>query len=206
MDHLEERIRFIEAWETIIGYPYVWGAENPDRGFDCSGAVRYCWIISGRHMAEDRTANRMANEYWKGCYKRYEDGEAGDLCFYGPTKQGISHVMVILRKWSNGRFVLAGARGGNSETINEDAAYERWALVDICSDTYWRRRLQCVVNPFLRPSVPSSSAEVEKEKAAFQAMVTTTHGGAVGNNARVDLEIDEPVRSFWEKLRAIIGR
>ena len=31
----------IEA-EKYIGYPYVYGASNPDTGFDCSGFV--CWV------------------------------------------------------------------------------------------------------------------------------------------------------------------
>ena len=33
----------IEA-EKYIGYPYVYGASNPDIGFDCSGFV--CWVFN----------------------------------------------------------------------------------------------------------------------------------------------------------------
>lgn len=33
----------VEA-EKYIGYPYVYGASNPDTGFDCSGFV--CWVFN----------------------------------------------------------------------------------------------------------------------------------------------------------------
>lgn len=185
----QDRARFIQAWEQIIGYPYVWGAESPERGFDCSGAVRHCWIVAGNHMAEDRTARQMCMEFWRDCYKSYYDAEPGDLCFYGPSPRQVNHVMVVFRKWSNGRLVLAGARGGGPGTINEDAAYEKWALVDICSDTYWRRNLQFTVNPFLKQDREDANEfEIELAEDSFKHAVEAVHAGAVADGSRVAVE------------------
>ena len=145
-----ERIPFIETLESIIGYPYIWGGEDPRRGFDCSGAVRYCWLQAGYKMEHDMTAWRMCNDFWKGCSIPHDQALPGDLRFYGPTKSAVNHVMIVFRRWPNGNLILAGARGGDAGTIHPDIAYKNWALVDICSETYWKRNLQYTIDPFLK--------------------------------------------------------
>ena len=40
----------VEA-EKYIGYPYVYGASNPDTGFDCSGFV--CWVFCKSGVCDD---------------------------------------------------------------------------------------------------------------------------------------------------------
>ena len=39
----------VEA-EKYIGYPYVYGASNPDTGFDCSGFV--CWVFNNSGVCD----------------------------------------------------------------------------------------------------------------------------------------------------------
>ena len=146
---MSNRDKFIKVWEGIIGYPYIWGGESIN-GFDCSGAVRYCWEQIG-YIMPDMTAREMCLNYWKDCRIPDEAAKPGDLRFYGSSPKNINHVMCVFRVWKHGEIVLCGARGGNSKTDEDKEAYKEWALVDICRDsTYWRNNLQYTVNPFLR--------------------------------------------------------
>lgn len=167
-DFSDSRKKFISALEKIVGYPYVWAGENPNTGFDCSGAVRYCWLMSGYKMDKDYTAAGMCNEFWKDCHIDHAAAREGDLRFYGPSPSQINHVMVVFRIWPGNRIVLAGARGGSAQTNHYNIAYDLWALVDICKDTtYWQRNLQYTINPFLK-----AGKEPAEEKAIEQAMET----------------------------------
>lgn len=169
----QDRQNFIKAWQNIIGYPYIWAGEDPILGFDCSGAVRYCWIMAGYHMEKDRNAWSMCWDFWKDCRIPHDKAREGDLRFYGQSQQGINHVMCVFREWPNNALVLCGARGGNADTKNTDIAYKNWALVDICKDsTYWRKNLQFTVNPFLKlDKVIACSDEIAQEQAAFNAKI-----------------------------------
>lgn len=167
-----ERKVFLQALESILGYPYIWGGESPDVGFDCSGAIRQCWISAGFHMPTDRTAQSMCVDFWKDCYIEHDEAEPGDLFFYGSNMKNITHAMIVLRRWPNGRLILAGARGGNASTINSDVAYAQWALVDICSENYWQRNFVVAVNPFLKlDPEPASVYEIEMAKVNMEVSI-----------------------------------
>lgn len=47
----------IDAWESIQGYPYVWGGDSvAEGGFDCSGAVYRVQKIIGRPVPRTTAA------------------------------------------------------------------------------------------------------------------------------------------------------
>jgi cell wall-associated NlpC family hydrolase len=79
----------VQAAESQLGVPYVWGGESPGHGFDCSGLVAWAWgqagvslpHFSGAQMA-DSTPVPIA------------DLQPGDLLFYGPG--GDEHVAMYI--------------------------------------------------------------------------------------------------------------
>lgn len=42
-----KRTEAVHAAESQLGVPYVWGAESPGWGFDCSGLVQWAWGRAG---------------------------------------------------------------------------------------------------------------------------------------------------------------
>ena len=83
----------VQAAESQIGVPYVWGGESPrgspDPGFDCSGLTAWSWgqvgvplpHFSGAQMADSTPVP-------------ISDLEPGDLLFYGPG--GDTHVAMYV--------------------------------------------------------------------------------------------------------------
>ena len=109
----------IEA-EKYIGYPYVYGAANPDAGFDCSGFV--CWVFnqSGVFM----TKRLGANGLYSLCQDiPREEARPGDLVFFektmGTSVKGITHVGIYV---GNNMMIHAGDPVGFA-----DLKSEQWA-------------------------------------------------------------------------------
>ncbi len=95
----------IEA-DKYIGYPYVYGAANPDTGFDCSGFV--CWVFS--HSGIYKTERLGATGLYSLCTDIPDDeARPGDLVFFentmGANVKGITHVGIYV---GNGMMIHAG--------------------------------------------------------------------------------------------------
>lgn len=109
----------IEA-EKYIGYPYVYGAANPDTGFDCSGFV--CWVL--RHSGVYKTKRLGANGLYSLCKDiPREEARPGDLVFFektmGADVKGITHVGIYV---GNNMMIHAGDPVGFA-----DLKSEQWA-------------------------------------------------------------------------------
>jgi cell wall-associated NlpC family hydrolase len=82
------------------GMPYIYGAESPSRGFDCSGLVSYVLHKKGLHPP--RTAAAQSHY---GTPVSRSQLKPGDLVFFAGTyKGGVSHVGIYI---GNNNFVHA---------------------------------------------------------------------------------------------------
>lgn len=79
----------VRAAETQVGTPYVWGAEDPGVGFDCSGLVAWAWSQAGVDLPHYSGA-QMADS----TPVSISDLQPGDLLFYGPG--GDAHVAMYV--------------------------------------------------------------------------------------------------------------
>jgi cell wall-associated NlpC family hydrolase len=91
---------------TQIGTRYVRGGQSPDRGFDCSGLVRY--VLGGFRIALPRTA---AEQALSGLSVGQDTTRLrpGDLLTFGKPKRGVSHIGIYV---GNGHFVHASSKAG----------------------------------------------------------------------------------------------
>lgn len=81
----------IEYASQFIGDNYVWGGENPNVGFDCSGLVQYVF----RHFGVDlpRTTYTQVN---CGTAVSLANIKPGDLVFEIPSAEGPDHVGIYI--------------------------------------------------------------------------------------------------------------
>lgn len=93
----------IDAANTLIGTPYVYGGNTPV-GLDCSGFIFYAFNQGGLKI------NRESSEgYFYGKTTKVQNPLAGDLVFFENTyKVGISHMGIYI---GNNQFIHAGVDG-----------------------------------------------------------------------------------------------
>ena len=106
----------VEA-EKYIGYPYVYGASNPDTGFDCSGFV--CWVFNQSGVCD--VGRVGANGLYSLCSDvSKEDARPGDLVFFektmGADVKGITHVGIYV---GNDMMIHAGDPVGFADLKSE---------------------------------------------------------------------------------------
>ncbi len=94
--------RAVQAAQSQLGVPYVWGGEQPGVGFDCSGLTQWAWRQAG--VAIPRTA---AAQYAATTHVPMSAIQPGDLLFWdeGGT---IGHVAMYV---GNGEVIQAPATG-----------------------------------------------------------------------------------------------
>ncbi len=114
--------------DKYIGYPFVYGASNPNEGFDCSGFVSWVFIHSGVY----NTGRRGATGLHSLCEEiDSEDIRPGDLVFFhgtmGPEVKGITHVGIYV---GNHMMLHAGDPVGFANL--EDSKWQE------CLDCYGR--------------------------------------------------------------------
>jgi cell wall-associated NlpC family hydrolase len=100
------------------GMPYISGASNPKRGFDCSGLVYY--LLRQRGLNPPRTAAGLAS-YGKPVSR--SSLKPGDLVLFANTyKRGISHIGIYI---GNNNFVHAANHSSGVKTDSLNSAYYR---------------------------------------------------------------------------------
>lgn len=105
----------------FLGYAYVWGAESPKYGFDCSGLVYYVFQKFGYRM--NRVADDQMNQ---GTLVKKDQLLAGDLVFFGYGDYA-DHVGIYI---GNGNFVHAA---------NSKAGVK----ISSMSETYYTNKYLC---------------------------------------------------------------
>jgi cell wall-associated NlpC family hydrolase len=89
-----------------IGKRYVRGGASPDRGFDCSGLVKY--VLGLLDISAPRTA-RLQDHIGEPVARDTSDLEPGDLLTFGRSEEGASHVAIYV---GDGRYVHASVTAG----------------------------------------------------------------------------------------------
>lgn len=106
---------------SYIGVRYRYGGNTPERGFDCSGLVRWVYNRTWGVMLP-----RRANEIAKvGTEVPKEQLKPGDLVFFNTLRRAFSHVGIYL---GDGEFLHAPRRGAKVRVEKLDDAYwaKRW--------------------------------------------------------------------------------
>ena len=105
---IEKAIRY--AW-SFVGRPYIWGGDDPMRGFDCSGRLP-------RNF--DTTASGLFQKFNKAGYDA-----PGCLVFWESNKK-IIHVEFCI-----GNGLALGASGGGSRTLTVEDAIKQNAFIKL---------------------------------------------------------------------------
>lgn len=101
--------------ERFVGIPYRWGGDTVVDGMDCSGFVRAVYNLCGVNIP--RTSRE---QYRVGDVVAKDELQDGDLVFFGPSLEEITHVGIFV---GNGRFVHAPRRGDDIKVTALDDAY-----------------------------------------------------------------------------------
>jgi cell wall-associated NlpC family hydrolase len=97
--------------KSVIGTQYVWGAADPNVGFDCSGLVMWAYSHAGISLPHSSAA-----QYGVVPHVAREDLQRGDLLFfYSP----ISHVGIYL----GGNMMIDASHPGPGGGVDERSIY-----------------------------------------------------------------------------------
>lgn len=110
----------------LIGLPYVWGGDDPLRGFDCSGLVNEILEAFGAHpkSGTDLTAQGLYDALSK--VGQYNSTNIGACAFYGKTYSQITHCGLLVYP---DIIIEAGSGTSNTKTVQdaiEQNAYVRF--------------------------------------------------------------------------------
>jgi len=121
MDQREIALKI--AW-SFLGKPYIWGGDDPMRGFDCSGFTIECLKSVGRLPRKgDWTAQGLFNLFRKDYCKEIT---TGCLVFWGSSIKKIIHVEFCIDD-----KLSIGASGGGSRTKTAADAISQNAYIKI---------------------------------------------------------------------------
>jgi len=122
------RAKAVEYLQHFIGLPYVWGGDDPIRGFDCSGLiVEVLQAVGIIPHGSDYSADGL---YEKFQTKAIDRGYAGCLVFWYSGLQTI-HVEMMVDD-----FFVVGASGGGSLTTTIAEAIKSNAFIKMRPISY----------------------------------------------------------------------
>lgn len=104
-----------------VGTRYLSGGQTPDRGFDCSGLVRY--VMAALEVKMPRTARQQATS-GLAVVKDPKRLRPGDLLTFGKGKRDVSHIGIYV---GNGKYVHASSVAGR--VIESDIERPKSSLV-----------------------------------------------------------------------------
>lgn len=123
----------------FLKIPYMWGGDDPIKGFDCSGLVQELLSMIGLDPIGDQTAQGLFDYFKENSKEGPRD--TGTLCFYGASLQKITHVALMLDT-----VTIIEAGGGGSKTTTPEAAAAQNAYVRLRPFNH-RKDLVALVNP-----------------------------------------------------------
>jgi len=97
----------VQMAKAQIGTRYKLGGQSPEKGFDCSGLVRY--VMSALDLQLPRTAKQQAKE-GLAVVRDTSRLLPGDLLTFGRTKKSaVSHVAIYI---GDGKYIHASSKAG----------------------------------------------------------------------------------------------
>lgn len=107
----------VRAGLEAIGSPYVWGGDDPDDGFDCSGLTKFVYReIVGMELPRTAREQRL-----QGADVNKKELKPGDLVFFATTRRRVvSHVGIYI---GHNQFVHAPRRGKTVRVSSLDNSY-----------------------------------------------------------------------------------
>ena len=103
--------------KQYVNTPYIWGGDNPLKGFDCSGYIQWVLASVGYDPIGDQTSQALYNHF-----KQNANGIAMDslrpasLIFYGKGHQKITHIGMGINEIT---VIEAGRGGRNIKTVQD---------------------------------------------------------------------------------------
>ncbi len=101
---------------SFEGYDYVYGAESPSVGFDCSGLVYYVYGQFGYSLS--RTASQQYKN--NGVSVSKDELQQGDLVFFSSNGYSVTHVGIYI---GDGQFVHASTSTTGVIISDLDSSY-----------------------------------------------------------------------------------
>lgn len=135
------RSRAVEYAWAFLGLPYIWGGDDPVRGFDCSGLV--VEVLQAVGMIPHRSDYTAGGLYSLFSKNQVEKGYAGCLVLWFDKAGVASHIELMADDYHT-----IGASGGGSATTTEQAAIDQNAFVKMRPVGY-RGPNYKIVDPFL---------------------------------------------------------
>ena len=130
---------------SFLGKPYIYGAQSPLTGFDCSGLVvevfKAVGLIGGK---EDLSAQQLELRYSKNVSIEIVPG---CLVFFGGGLAQIHHVGLCVFVDKTVGPIMIEAGGGDSLTTSLESAKAIGACVRV-RPVRNRKDFVCAVNPF----------------------------------------------------------
>ncbi len=99
------RDSIVSVAKSQLGTRYVFGGTNPNRGFDCSGLIRY--LAQALQLEVPRTAAQQA-KVGKAVATERKLLRPGDLLTFGPAKKP-SHIGIYI---GDGQYIHASTTAG----------------------------------------------------------------------------------------------
>lgn len=104
---------FIDFGKTLVGLPYIWGADGPD-AYDCSGLVQKLLAFIALDPPGDQTADALFRYFKSGNRAvpvTQAEAQCGTLVFFGKASR-VGHVAVCL----DSTFMIEAGKGGPEVT------------------------------------------------------------------------------------------
>lgn len=115
MEKLERLNVLLDVAWSHLSRPYIWGGDDPIKGFDCSGFVIECLRSVGMVPQNyDNTASGLFQEFKA---KRVDEPYEGCLVFWKNSEGRIIHIEICL----NDELCIGASGGGSSNTTMERA-------------------------------------------------------------------------------------